>query len=366
MQERTNQRRFLSSIHSRAVRQFIWSGMVFACIIITATIAYSCFGWNLADALYMTVITVFGIGYQEIQPVQTVGLRMLTMGVIMAGSAGVVYMVGSLVALITEGEIKRAMEDAKNIREIEQLKNHTIICGYGRIGQTLAKELDSEGFPLVVVETDDERIKQAAADGFPALKGDASQENLLQTAGIEQADHLAVVVPNDAISVFVTLTARNMNKTIRILARGENAGTGQKLIQAGANEVIMPSSIGAQRIAHSITKPSINSVIDDPTSFMFGELQSLGVELDEFKLRSGTHFVGQTLSEFLSGMESRFLVLGIKCADGDIVEQPDSNYELKANDRVIVLGHKGQLPQSVAGEVDTIILGMEDIRKLDI
>src|SRR5271154_5790176 len=250
-----------SIIFRETMRGLYIGGLAFLGVIVTGTILYRLEGWTLSDAFYMVVITVFSVGYEEVEPVSTSMLRAITMLIIVAGDASKVYFVGSLVRFITEGEIGKAMEEHRKSRDIETISGHAIICGYGRIGQTLARELVAKEFPFLIVDNNAERVALAHTHGYQALVGDAGDENTLSEAHVERAVVLATVLPNDMVNVFITLTARNMRPDLRIIARAEDPATEKKLKQAGANEIILPAFAGGMQIANSITEASIDTIL---------------------------------------------------------------------------------------------------------
>ena len=175
--------------------------------------------------------------------------------IIVAGDASKVFFVGSLVGFITEGKIGKAMDEHRKSRNIESIKDHAIICGYGRIGQTLARELSGADFPFLILDNNADRVALAHSHGYQALMGDAGAEETMNEAHIERAVVLATVLPSDMVNVFITLTARNMRPDLRIIARAEDPATEKKLRQAGANEIILPAFVGGMQIANSITHP---------------------------------------------------------------------------------------------------------------
>lgn len=223
--------------------------VVFAITCLVATVGYVLAGWSWEDAAYMVVITIFGVGYGEVQPIDSVGLKLFTIAVIFAGCSSLIYVIGGVVQMITEGEVKRMMGIHKTNREVSKLSEHTIICGYGRVGRILATELVERGEPMVILDTDLSRVARAEADGYLAVHGDATADDTLHDVGLLQARTLATVLPNDASNVFITLSARDLSENIRIIARAESVSTERKLIRGGANHVVMPAAIGAVRIA---------------------------------------------------------------------------------------------------------------------
>ncbi|MEM8543448.1 MAG: potassium channel family protein, partial [Cyanobacteria bacterium P01_H01_bin.119] len=198
--------------------QRIVTGLVsFLLTVIVAVFGYVLAGWTLLDAIYMVVITIFGVGYGEVKPLESPALRVFTILVIVAGAISVAYTISGFVQSITEGEIHRALNLKRMNQEIENLENHVIICGFGRIGQMLAAKLIEERRRFVVIDNDSERITLARDRGYLMYQGNATDETSLQAAQIHRAAALATVLPSDAANVFITLTAREMNSSLMLL-----------------------------------------------------------------------------------------------------------------------------------------------------
>jgi voltage-gated potassium channel len=310
--------------------------LMFLTVILVGTTSYWFQHWKLGDAFYMVIITVFSVGYEEVEPVTSSMLRLTTILIIIAGDASKVYFVGSLVQFITEGEIGKAMEEHRKSRDIESITNHAIICGYGRIGQTLARELKGNDFPFLIVDNNAERVALAHTHGYQSLVGDAGSEETMNEAHIERAIVLATVLPSDMVNVFITLTARNMRPDLRIIARAEDPATEKKLRQAGANEIILPAFVGGMQIANSITHPSLGSLLKDNRLLKSG-LQELGVDIVEHSIVADGVDDRKTVKQLLSGVEADRLILGIKKANGSLVQHPNNSYRLEANDVVMML-----------------------------
>jgi voltage-gated potassium channel len=313
--------------------------LMFLFVIVAGATAYRLEGWTFSDAIYMVIITVFSVGYEEVEPVATTTLRVVTMLIIVAGDASKVYFVGSLVRFITEGEIGKAMEEHRKSKDIETIRDHAIVCGYGRIGQTLARELVAKKYPFVIVDNNADRVALAHSHGFQALVGDAGDEGTLGEAHIERAQVLATVLPNDMVNVFITLTARNMRPNLRIIARAEDPATEKKLKQAGANEIILPAFVGGLQIANSITHPSLGSILQDASRYLKNDLKDIGVEIVEHTIIPNGVDDRKTLQILLRGIEAQCLVLAVKQADGTLLQHPPSSYRLEGNDTVILLSH---------------------------
>lgn len=219
----------------------------------------------------MVTITIFGVGYGEVQPMETDGMKLFTMVVILVGCSSLLYVIGGLIQLLAEGEIARMLGVRNQSRELDQLNDHTIICGYGRVGQMLAVELSNQDEALVVLDRNEERVEQALKDGFLAVRGDAVDDDVLHKVRLLHAKTIATVLPDDATNVFITLTARDMCASVRIIARAEAPCTERKLLRGGASHVVMPAAIGAVRIAQLATTKTEDIALPEQRYRMLSE-----------------------------------------------------------------------------------------------
>lgn len=318
-----------------------------------SVLGYTLAGWSLIDSVYMVVITVFGVGYGEVHPLDTPQLKLFTMGVIVAGASAAIYSFSAIVQLVTQGEIQRALGARRMRSEIGNLSGHVIICGFGRIGQVLAAELFAAGRPFVVLDNNPSRVEQARQKAYLAMVGNATEEESLLDAGIQRATIVATVLPDDALNVFITLTARNLQKDLRIIARGEFPSTHTKLIQAGADQVVLPTMIGAQRIATLINRPATSSLLADGAHRhrLDEDLQHLGMKLMEVTLPPDSPIVGRTASEVEVRGHGVFLIVAIRPAGGEAVLKSLEGVRMAAGDTVILMGHADQLPTFVERNV---------------
>ncbi len=299
------------------------------------------------DALYMVVITIFGVGYGEVQPVQSASLRALTISTIIAGSAAVIYTVGGFVQMIIDGEINRALGVRRMTKEIERLDRHTIVCGFGRIGRELSHHLSKSSVPFLIIDRDADRVREAQECQYLVLVGNAADEHVLQKAGIDRAIFLAAVLPDDAANLYVTITARELNDHVEILARGENPSTERKLLRCGANQVVMPTAIGAARMAQLITRPSAESLLksSEVQNDLNDELLRIGLHLDELQLAADSPLVGRTLGDIEVGGLNGFLIVALRSGDGSIAVHPSVETQLKGGDTIILVGHHDDIPR---------------------
>ncbi|HUB16743.1 MAG TPA: potassium channel protein [Acetobacteraceae bacterium] len=304
-----------------------------------AVAGYMSQGWSSGDALYMVVLTVFTVGYDEVHPIATLPLRAITMGLIVTGCTGMIFVTGALVQFITLSGIQQALGHKYMSRQIDQLRNHVIICGFGRTGTMLARELQAGGAAFVVLERDPDRIEEARGLDYLCLHGDATEEDTLRHAGIERARALATVLPEDAINVYITLTARSLNKTMMIVARGELPSTISKLQYAGATEVVLPAHIGAERIAELILYPeAANAMRDERIGGMEKQLHDLGLELELVVAEQGSAFAGRTVAEIEHEVGPAFFVVAIDRPASGMIARPAGSTTIEPADGVVILG----------------------------
>lgn len=333
-------------------RRLLISVAILLGVCVTGVLGYVfLFHWKWIDAIYMVVITIFGVGYGEVEPVDQTTERLFTIALILGGNSAAIYVVGELVRTLTEGEIAKALGDMQETRKVEGISHHTIICGYGRIGQILAQELAREKSPFVIVDVDKTRIAQAHDSGYLVIEGSATEEETLLRAGIARADTLTTVLPQDTLNVFITLTARNLNKDIRIIARGEQPATEKKLRQAGATEVILPASIGGLRIAHSITRPGVMDFVGGREGLGGADFHHLGLEIHELSIARHGHLQGWSVGEIQRKAEGSLMIVAIRRAGGEIIREDLEKLHADVGDSLIVMGRCAGLPDFLRSEV---------------
>ncbi len=287
-------------------------------------------GW--LDDIYFVVITIATIGYGEKSTFDP-ARQIWTILVILFGLSASGYTLGGLLQLLISGEVQKALGVRRMTREISKLQGHVVICGYGRVGSILAEQLKRQQQPCIVIEKDPARAEQAAVAGLLEISGDALDDGVLKSAGVEKARVLVTALPSDADNVFLTLTARNLNKELMIIARGEHPSTQQKLHQAGANRSVMTAAIGARWIASMITRPSAIEFLE-----LLSDAQGMEAEMDEIALDDGHRFTGRQISEVVADWPHTLLIVAVKNASGKMIFRPDANYVLHAQDTVILLG----------------------------
>jgi voltage-gated potassium channel len=333
-----------------SLKRVVFGGLFFCTTLIVAILGYRLSGWSWLEAVYMVVITVFGVGYGEVRPITTPGLRIFTICVILAGTTSAVFIVGAFLQMVTEGEINKAIGVRRMNRDIESLQKHVIVCGFGRMGQILARQLSKSELDFVVIDHDKERVEMAEALNYLVKFGNATDELILMQVGITRAKILATVLPDDAINVYITLTARELNGNLRIFARGELPSTAKKLKLAGADQVVLPASISAQRMAYMITHPVTLDFLsqDDGRQTLNELLSQVDVQVDELVVKPDSPIIGTTIGDIEIRGKGTFIVVALRrAADGTTTIHPDQSLELRSRDVVIVMGHRGDLPRLV-------------------
>jgi voltage-gated potassium channel Kch len=319
----------------------LFAGLIFmAVLIVGATASYVAAGWSLADAFYMVVITVYSVGYDEVRPVDTTLLRVISISTIVLGCTGMIFLTGALIQFITLNQINQIFGLKRMTTQIDKLSDHVIICGFGRIGVMLAHELEAGRAAFVILEQSDTRAEQARNLGYLCIQSDATDEAVLLAAGVTRARTLATVLPNDAANVFITLSARSLNPALEIIARGELPSTESKLLQAGANKIVMPTHIGAERIAEMILYEKTADFIrgSDRMRDFDKVLHTLGLDMDVVAAASGSPAVGKTIEAVEREAAGAFFIVQINRRDGEAITRPDSTIRIEAGDGLVLIG----------------------------
>ena len=330
--------------------------MIFATVMLALVVGLGTAGfmilekWNFLDSLYMTVITISTVGFSEVNPVSNQG-RILTMAILISGLGVLGYVVGTLTRTLVEGQLLEVMGRKKLERQIQKLKEHYIICGYGRVGRIICEEIKkSKPTPLVVVDNDSTLTPKIEEHGYLYLLGDATSEETLLKAGILSAKGLATALDSEADNVYITLTARGLNPGLFVLSRAGRRGSEKKLERAGANRVVSPHQIGGFRMAQAMLRPHVTEFID----FAFTDLDTnLGME--EIPVRPNSKLSDISLVD--SGIRQQFdlIIVAISKATGEMLFNPASQTRIQIGDTLIALGQRSSLQklEQLLGNVNT-------------
>ena len=322
------------------VRRILWGLAFLGMVLVFGTAGYVLQGWSFSDAAYMVAITISTVGFTEVRPLSTGMLRGHTVLVILFGYVAAGYVLAGLLAFFTEEELRKLLGHQRVRRQIESLNGHIIVAGMGRMGTLVCGELDESGHPFVLIDRDDDRIPDLQRRGWLYVIGDASEEKVLLDAGLRRARALVTALPSDAENVFITLTARELAPGVQIIARAEQPTTQKKLRQAGADHVVLPATIGAQRIASILTNPSVVKFTELVT-----HRSGLAIEMADVEVRAGGSFAAKSLRELDIGRRTGVMVIAVKRGDGQVEFPPSGNEPLAPGDSIVVLGRPSNLEQ---------------------
>jgi len=287
---------------------------------------------NLLDALYMTFITVATVGFKEVYPLTDVG-KLFTVVVIGISAITIVYTIGTLGQFFMEGELREIMGRRQMDNRIRKMKEHYIVAGFGRVGQIVSSEFQRIGVPHIVIENSDKHITALEQKSPLFIVANATDDDVLIEAGIQSAKGIVSTIPSEADSVFLTLTARQLNPGIFIIARADSKSTEKKLLRAGADRVVMPHEAGGKRMALTSLKPTL---VDCLTIDSFGG--KLGLALEEVEIRSGSMLVGKRLLDSELRSKHNISVIAIRKPDGDMKVSPSPEVVIDKGDTLILVG----------------------------
>ena len=318
-------------------RPIIIAALLFIIILFVGTSGYIFIeGWPFLDALYMTVITLSTVGYEIPYSLSPAG-KGFTVILILVGVGTVLYLFGSIAQVMFEGRLKLLLGRKAMEKKISALKNHYIICGYGRIGQYVCKQLREHKTPFVIIERDPQLSQEAQEHGFLFIQEDATKEEALIKAGVKNALGLITVVESDADNVYIILTARGLNPSLKIISRAAEEGAVKKMFMAGANTVISPYEIGARKIVQTITHPLVTDFIELTVH------RGIELQMEEIPIGKEAKIKDVSLKE--SGLRQKFdvIVIAIRKASGEMIFNPSPQTLISCGDILIVLGKPEKL-----------------------
>ncbi len=289
-------------------------------------------GWSLLDSFYMTAITLSTVGYGEVHPLDPAG-RIFTVVLLVWGTGTFFYAVGVITDAFFEGHLKGLLEKRRMDKAIGRLSNHYIICGFGRIGRTIAKVFQEKGIPVVIVERDQEVIKEVAETGFPFIQGDATKDEVLVAAGVKRAKGIICVLRSDADNVYITLTARSLNPGLMIETRASDHDSQRKMIQAGANHVISPYEVGARRMALAVLQPTV-------TEFLDLAVHSAGFDLtvEQIEIAPGSALDGVSIKDAAIRARTGCTVLAVQQPSDRMILALGPDYVFSSGETMVALG----------------------------
>ena len=286
------------------------------------------------DALYQTVITVTTIGFEEVEPLDD-SARAFTIALAVVGVTVGLYLLTGVGRIVVEGELVSDVGAWHMNRNIRALQDHTIVCGAGRVGWEIAVELERRGKPFVVIDPDPAKAERIKAGGWLVIEGDASDNDVLQTAGVARARALVAATASDAENTFITLTAKGVRPDLYIVARANDADSEPKQRQAGADRVVSPMQIAGRRLALAALHPAVGELAES----LFGDGAQM---LAEIAVRVGSPLDGSPIGETID-RDRGVVVLGLRRAGGELLVGPSPRTDLAAGDTLIVMGDAGAI-----------------------
>lgn len=293
--------------------------------------------WSWFDAFYMTVTTITTVGYQEVHPLSTAG-RVFTIFIILGGVGTFFYGFTQFTALIAGGHFVARRERRRHVRMLDNLTDHFVLCGFGRMGEIIAREFSRQHVPFVVIERDPDRVHSAMEQGFLAVEADASNEDVLRRVRIDRARGLVAAVSTDAENVYAVLSARLMKPDLFIVGRAETDDARAKLKRAGADRVISPYHIGGLQLAQTALRPAVVDFVTLATSS-----ENMELNIEQVHLTAGSPLVGRSLLD--AGLRQKYgvVVVGIRRQDGQMDFNPAPEASMRAGDDLVVLGRSDSL-----------------------
>jgi voltage-gated potassium channel len=289
-------------------------------------------GWSYFDGFYMVLTTVTSLGYGEIHPLSHAG-RLLNIGIIISGVGLVLLLVAGASRTLLQFELRSTLDRRRMDREISRLTGHFVICGAGRVGRSVARELERKPLPFVIVDSSEEKLRKYSPEGWLTYVGDATQAPVLQQVHIEQAKGLVAATTTDAVNIYIILTARSLNPKLKIIARASEEDAEKYLFTAGADSVVSPYRFAGYRIAQTFMRPNVVDFFDTAMN------QQHPLEIEEVLVSRGARVAGKTLESARIRQELGVMVVAIKGETSEMRYNPPPGEVIHEGDHLIVIGN---------------------------
>jgi voltage-gated potassium channel len=307
-------------------------------LLLVGTVGYHFLeGLSYFESLYLTVITLSTVGYGDFKPATDQG-RFFTMVLILGGVFTFLYAVTEIIRSVVSGELRDVLGRQQMERNLAALRNHLIVCGFGRMGKLVCREFAKQRMPFVVIERRQELLDEFDVPHGIPLHGDATSDEVLKRAGIERARALVTVAASDADNLYITMSARLLNERLFIVARAEEGESDQKLRRAGANRVVSPYQIGGSRVAQAVLRPTVVDFLELAT-----ETEHVDLQIEETQLAAGSPLVSSTLKDSRLRQDLGVIIVAIKKRGGQMVFNPPRDALLEAGDILIGIGDREHL-----------------------
>ncbi|MGE4504300.1 MAG: TrkA family potassium uptake protein [Desulfovibrionaceae bacterium] len=290
--------------------------------------------WDLLSSVYMTIITLATVGYGETHALSDAG-RIFTIFLIFMGVGGFFYIMVAFSQFVVEGRLQILWGKRRMQKAIDKLNGHFIICGYGRIGSIVVEEIQSEGYDVVVLEQDQDLIEKMENEGILCAEGDATSDELLVNVGLLRARALITALSSEAANVYVTLTARQLNPGLTIVARAGHRSHINRLELAGANRVVLPHLIGGVRMAQNVLRPTVTNFLE-----LAQRGTSMDLQMEELVVPSDSELAGKDIIQSNIRPEYNLIIIAIKRPDGHMIFNPGPKEVINAQDTLLLVGRR--------------------------
>jgi voltage-gated potassium channel len=313
-------------------RRLVFAAAIVAIIIVIGATGFQYFeNFSWFDSFYTSTQTVTTVGYGDLTP-RTVGGKMFAMALMLTGVGTVLYALTVLAQAVLQTEIVEALNQRRKLKEMEKLRGHYVVCGAGRVGRRIIRNLQRQHLPHVIIEHNERKLIDLERDGSRIIVGDATSEENLISAGVKNARGLASCLADDAANVYVVLTSRGLNPELHIVARAVEEQAEPTLIRAGANRVVAPTIIGSQSMARALLKPAIADFMDSIVA------ETLDLVFEEIAVDPGSLIAGKYLRDTNLMSEMSLIVVAIRRKNGELAFQPKGDTLIEDGDLLIVIG----------------------------
>jgi voltage-gated potassium channel len=322
----------------RELKTGLWVLAAIVAVVVVGTVGYILIeGWSFLHSLYMTVTTIFTVGYGD--EGLSSGGKVFTIVLIVCGVGTILYGLGSMVEFVVKGQLSGVFRRRVVKRQVDRLEGHYIICGFGRVGEAVARHFATHGASFAIIDNDPASLARAEADGFLVVQGDATVDEVLEAAGIKKAKGLVAAVGSDADNIFVTLSARVLNPWLFIVARASSDDTVSKLERAGADRVVSPYGIGGKRMATLMLKPLVSDYLEVATGG--GELE---FRVEELELGAECCAIGRSIQDLAVRKRTGSTILAVRRGStGAFDSNPSPESVLEQGDTIIAIGTPAEI-----------------------
>ena len=314
----------------RSWRGVAWGVGLLALVVIVGTIGYVILGFGTLDAVYQTVTTITTVGFREVEPLDRNG-KVFTILLILAGVGTALYTLTVVLELLVEGHFGQAMERRRMDKNIASFHGHVIVCGWGRVGRAIARELALGGKQVVIVDEDPDRV--ATITTYPYVRGDASDDDVLRQAGIDRAAALVAAVSTDAGNLYITLSGRSLRPDLFIVARAREESSAAKLERAGADRVVNPQEIGGARMAAFLVQPNVTEFLD-----VVMHDHDMELRLEEIEVAPDSPLAGISVAEAAVRDQTGALILALRDPTAGFITTPDARTVMRPGQILIAIG----------------------------